>query len=349
MKKIVRAIEHTIEVNVSASDVYNKLCDVEEYPRFLQDIRQVKRVDATHFQCDGKAFGNDRQWNVEITTHAPGKYMVWRNSEGIVESGRVELQDIGNAKTHIRLLLDCNECDGASQALIRERAERDLARFKACMENDAVQWNQNEGDEMREMNAMSGKNELESKLENDPKNECPSDGSHFGYSGPDGSDGQDRSAASSYYSAGAGGWDGNEDPGSIVLSGKNADKLSDTDRDTYAVDAPEQWAPSLEVSQQNSQVTISAALPGVTSENVQVEILSGKLVIEGDRPLNSDVSGLPHIDEENLSRHFYQEVALPDGADADAAVASMRDGMLEITVPISQAEKQARRLDIRSL
>jgi len=351
-----------IDVNASVHQVYKKLCEVEEYPRFLQDIRQVKRIDATHFLCDGKAFGQDMQWNVEITAQAAENYMAWRNSNGLIQSGRVNLQSLDNGKTHIKLLLDYDERDPSMEPLIQARMEQDLARFKACVENEFV-----------DSERMSAGKE----------NAQPHEPSHFGYSGAEGSDGQER-AVMSGYAAGGEGWDGNEDPGLpvVVSAGRNTEEQEeygavpkeeasplpsavqqkdtttqsgdeDTDRlitlsDERQVHKEATWTPPFEISEQDNQVIICATLPGVTPEHVQVEIQHDKLVIEGDRYSYANQSQPAYPNEETSADHFYREVTLPLGAEPNAAVASLHDGLLEITVPISHTEKHARRLDIRS-
>ena len=111
--------------------------------------------------------------------------------------------------------------------------------------------------------------------------------------------------------------------------------------------APSLWAPELEIRDEGNQLRISADLPGVSKENVKVEMQDGMLVIQGERREERTEGG-----EQGFTRterrygSFYRAIPLPEGADLEQGQAQMRDGVLEITVPLTQ--KQARRLEIKS-
>jgi HSP20 family protein len=106
------------------------------------------------------------------------------------------------------------------------------------------------------------------------------------------------------------------------------------------------WSPPLEVTQRDSQLVIRAELPGVKQEDVHVEIKNDRLVIEGDRPEESQREAFRRT--ERSYGHFYRAIALPEGVNPEQATASMHDGILEVTVPVQQMRQQGRHLDIRS-
>ncbi len=107
------------------------------------------------------------------------------------------------------------------------------------------------------------------------------------------------------------------------------------------------WTPALEIAQGKGQVVVSAELPGVRREDVQVEIRNDKLIIEGDRhqEVQRELDGFRRT--ERSYGHFYRVIALPDGADAEGASASMKDGVLQVTVPLQPTGPTGKRLDIR--
>jgi HSP20 family protein len=109
---------------------------------------------------------------------------------------------------------------------------------------------------------------------------------------------------------------------------------------------PDVWAPQIEVSQQGDRLVISADLPGIRKEDVQVEIEDGRIMIQGERRSASERNEGGVLRSECSYGKFYRAIPLPEGADAGAARASMHDGVLEITLPMPQ-RRSARRLEIQ--
>jgi HSP20 family protein len=107
------------------------------------------------------------------------------------------------------------------------------------------------------------------------------------------------------------------------------------------------WSPPMEVAQRDNQLVVRAELPGVKQEDVHVEIKNDRLVIEGDRPEEPQKEGQGFRRTERSYGHFYRAIALPEGINPEQASASMRDGVLEVTMPVQQTQQQGRHLDIR--
>jgi HSP20 family protein len=107
------------------------------------------------------------------------------------------------------------------------------------------------------------------------------------------------------------------------------------------------WAPEVELREEGNQLRVQVDLPGVSKENVKVDVREGMLTIEGERREERTEGG----EQQGLRRSerrygsFYRSIPLPEGAQADKAEARMKEGVLEITVPITQ--KQTRRLEIQ--
>ena len=112
--------------------------------------------------------------------------------------------------------------------------------------------------------------------------------------------------------------------------------------------APSLWAPELEIKEEGNQLRICADLPGVSKDNVKVELQEGTLVIQGERREERKAGGEQQGFTRTERRYgsFFRAIPLPEGANLEQAQAQMKDGVLEITVPIT--EKQARRLEIKS-
>jgi HSP20 family protein len=109
--------------------------------------------------------------------------------------------------------------------------------------------------------------------------------------------------------------------------------------------APGAWTPQVEVSQRGGELVISVDLPGTRREDVQVDIEDGRVVIRGERRQASERSEGGVLRSECSYGLFYRAVPLPEGANGDAARAAMRDGVLEITLPMPP-RRQPRRVQI---
>jgi HSP20 family protein len=105
----------------------------------------------------------------------------------------------------------------------------------------------------------------------------------------------------------------------------------------------------MEVAQRDNQLVVRAELPGVKQEDVHVEVKNDRLVIEGDRPEEPQREGRGFQRTERSYGHFYRAIALPEGINPEQASASMRDGVLEVTIPVQQTRQQGRQLDIRPM
>jgi HSP20 family protein len=106
------------------------------------------------------------------------------------------------------------------------------------------------------------------------------------------------------------------------------------------------WMPAVEVRDAGNNLVIHADLPGLTENDVKVEGTEEGLVLEGERKREqaSDQGGW-HRSERVYGR-FYRLIPLPEGAKIDQASANFRNGVLEINVPLSEAERKRRQIPI---
>jgi HSP20 family protein len=103
------------------------------------------------------------------------------------------------------------------------------------------------------------------------------------------------------------------------------------------------WAPAIEVSEREGNYVVSAELPGLRAEDVNVELSDDSLVIEGERRHEHEENqGGVHRSERSYGQ-FYRAVPLPLGVKADQAQADFKDGVLEIKMPLSQQQQHQRR------
>ena len=107
------------------------------------------------------------------------------------------------------------------------------------------------------------------------------------------------------------------------------------------------WAPAVDIQRCDGSLVISAEVPGMKKEDVKVDITDDALVLQGERKQEhtEDHEGF-HRYERSFGR-FYRSIALPEGAEAEKAKAELKDGVLRVTMPVTQTEKpKTRRVQV---
>jgi HSP20 family protein len=109
----------------------------------------------------------------------------------------------------------------------------------------------------------------------------------------------------------------------------------------------EMWSPELEVFHRNSELVIRADLPGLTRDDVKVDIADNQVTIEGERQRQHEEEQEGVYRSERSYGKFYRVIPLPEGVMADQAKATFRNGVLEITMPAPPEQaRRGRRLEI---
>jgi HSP20 family protein len=95
---------------------------------------------------------------------------------------------------------------------------------------------------------------------------------------------------------------------------------------------PGVWAPQIEMFEQDGELIVRADLPGLTRDDVNVEIDNDAITIEGERRSEQSEDREGYYRSERSYGKFYRRLPLPDGVEAENANATFRDGVLEITM-----------------
>jgi HSP20 family protein len=109
------------------------------------------------------------------------------------------------------------------------------------------------------------------------------------------------------------------------------------------------WAPQVEMFERDGQLVVRADLPGLTKDDVKVELADDAITIEGERRGEHEEKREGYYRSERSYGKFYRRLPVPEGVNAENASASFRHGVLEITMPAPQhAERKARKLEINA-
>jgi len=109
------------------------------------------------------------------------------------------------------------------------------------------------------------------------------------------------------------------------------------------------WAPRVEMMEREGQLVIHADLPGMTKENVKVEVADDMVTIHGERKEEKKEEKKGYYYNECRYGSFYRSIPLPEGAEASKATAEFHNGVLEVVMPNPKpVEKKGKLLEIKS-
>lgn len=106
------------------------------------------------------------------------------------------------------------------------------------------------------------------------------------------------------------------------------------------------WMPRVDVSEDDKGYHITAELPGLSKDDVNVTLEDGVLRLTGERKFEEkDDSGKYHRVERVYGR-FERSFRLPKDADATQIKAEITHGVLDVTVA-KKAEAKPRQIDVK--
>jgi HSP20 family protein len=108
------------------------------------------------------------------------------------------------------------------------------------------------------------------------------------------------------------------------------------------------WAPRVELLEKEGQLVIHADLPGMTKEDVKVEVTDDAVIIQGERKEEKKEENKGYHYNEVRYGSFYRSLPLPEGCDPSKATADFRNGVLEVTMPgPKHLEKKTRTIEVK--
>lgn len=105
--------------------------------------------------------------------------------------------------------------------------------------------------------------------------------------------------------------------------------------------------PAIDIIESDGELKITAELPGLKPEDVEVHVDGESLIISGEKTTAREDAGKTWRLSERTYGAFSRTVPLPKGADAAAMKASMTDGVLAITMP-RPAASDRKRIEIQA-
>ena len=132
-------IEKSIDVNVPVRTAYNQWTQFEEFPRFMEGVKEVQQLDNTHLHWKADIAGKEKEWDAEITEQTPDQRIAWTSRGGAINGGVVTFHRRSDATSTVMLQLAYDpqgmvENVGDALGVVSLRVQGDLERFKEFIE-----------------------------------------------------------------------------------------------------------------------------------------------------------------------------------------------------------------------
>lgn len=137
---MTKQIESSTTVHVPVSTAYNQWTQFEEFPRFMEGVKEVRQLDDRHVHWVAEIGGKQKEWDAEITEQVPDQRIAWRSVSGAQNAGVVEFRPVAADETEVRVRMEF-EPEGAAENLgtilqaADLRVKGDLRRFKDFIES----------------------------------------------------------------------------------------------------------------------------------------------------------------------------------------------------------------------
>ena len=109
------------------------------------------------------------------------------------------------------------------------------------------------------------------------------------------------------------------------------------------------FVPNVDVAEDEKAIRISAELPGMDENDIDVSISNGVLTLQGEKKQDEEETEKGFYCRESAHGKFLRRIDLGSDVDEDKADAEFKKGILTITLPKSEAaQAKAKKIKIKS-
>jgi uncharacterized membrane protein len=145
-KNMAMIIKESMTINRPVEEIYSYWRQLENLPRFMTHLKEVKELDTKRSHWEAKIPGGIAtvKWNAEITREEPNELLSWRSIAGSVvdNAGHVLFREAGDNRTEIQATISYHPPAGDLGAAVaklfnnvfEKMVRDDLRRFRTMME-----------------------------------------------------------------------------------------------------------------------------------------------------------------------------------------------------------------------
>jgi uncharacterized membrane protein len=130
----MNAARHFVVVKAPVDRVYEQWSRLEDLPKFVTPLREVRKIDDAHFSYCWHPDGSDQKGVFHIVLQIPGRRIAWRSMSSGFMSGVVSFEPRSQEETEVTLKIR-SIFDPPS---LSHRVEEYLGNFKRLVEREAT-------------------------------------------------------------------------------------------------------------------------------------------------------------------------------------------------------------------
>ena len=134
------SVIESIDIQVPVSTAYNQWTQFEEFPRFMDNVHEVRQRDDKHLHWRADVAGKEKEWDAEITEQITDQRIAWRSITGPHNAGVATFHKISDDSCRVTLQMDYEpetvaEKAGDMLGAVRMQLRSDMKRFKELLES----------------------------------------------------------------------------------------------------------------------------------------------------------------------------------------------------------------------
>ncbi len=106
--------------------------------------------------------------------------------------------------------------------------------------------------------------------------------------------------------------------------------------------ASRRWVPAMDLVEDDSSLVLRADLPGISEDDVEIEVKDRVLTVSGERKAEEKKEGEGYYRVERSFGSFSRSLTLPEGVEAEQVEAAFDNGVLEVRIPRPKEQKPHR-------
>lgn len=133
------SVTESIDVNVPVRTAYDQWTQFEEFPRFMENVKEVRQLDDTHLHWVVNVGGNTEEYDAEVTEQLPDERVAWKSTSGKPNAGVITFHRLGADQTKVTVQMDwtpegVTQSVGSALGVDDRNVKQDLKNFKRFIE-----------------------------------------------------------------------------------------------------------------------------------------------------------------------------------------------------------------------
>jgi HSP20 family molecular chaperone IbpA len=109
----------------------------------------------------------------------------------------------------------------------------------------------------------------------------------------------------------------------------------------------QQFVPRMDISESGNMLKVSAELPGMSADDVEISVRNNRMHIRGEKRHEETQEDEGYYRAERSFGAFERTIPLPEDVDADKADASFKNGVLTVQVPMIEGKMAGKKVEIK--